>query len=168
MSSSIEARVREELASLGVPHQLVLCDPEFADTAAFCDRYGVDPWDSANTILVSSRRPPGELAACIVLAPTRLDVNHRVCELMGVRKASFASAGETIAVTGMMIGGVTPFALPLDLPLYIDARVLERERVVLGGGSRSLKVSLAPEVLTRLPGARIVDGLAMPPPPSPD
>ncbi len=163
MSSAIEALVRQELAAIGPPHQLVPCDPEFADTAAFCKRYGVDPWDSANTILVSSRRPSGELAACIVLAPTRLDVNHRVCELMGVRKASFASAEETVAVTGMMIGGVTPFALPAGLPLYIDARVLGRERVVLGGGSRSLKVRIPPEVLTRLPGARIVDGLAMPP-----
>lgn len=103
----------------------------------------------------------------MVLAPTRLDVNHRVCGLMGVRKASFASAEETVAVTGMMIGGVTAFALPADLPLFVDTRVLERPLVVLGGGSRSIKVRIAPEILRRLPGARVVDGLASKPPTGP-
>jgi prolyl-tRNA editing enzyme YbaK/EbsC (Cys-tRNA(Pro) deacylase) len=83
-----------------------------------------------------------------------------VCDLLGVRKASFASAEQTQELTGMMIGGVTPFGLPDGLPLYIDARVMTQETVVIGGGSRSMKIRLAPAGLLRLPGARVVDGLA--------
>jgi prolyl-tRNA editing enzyme YbaK/EbsC (Cys-tRNA(Pro) deacylase) len=159
-SAAIEARVRDRLAALGVDHETLECDPDFADTAAFCARYGVAPEQSANTIVVAARKEPGVACACVVLATCRLDVNHSVCDLLGVRKASFASAEQTQALTGMMIGGVTPFGLPEDLPLYIDARVMTPATVVIGGGSRSLKIRLAPVGLLRLPGARVIEGLA--------
>ena len=156
----IEARVRDRLDALGVAHQAMPCDPDFADTAAFCARYGVSPQESANTIVVAARKEPGVACACVALATCRLDVNHAVCDLLGVRKASFAAADQTRALTGMMIGGVTPFGLPDELPIYIDARVMEQESVVIGGGSRSMKVRLAPDGLLRLPGARVVEALA--------
>jgi prolyl-tRNA editing enzyme YbaK/EbsC (Cys-tRNA(Pro) deacylase) len=116
---------------------------------------------SANTIVVAARREPGVACACVVLATGRLDVNHKVCELLGVRKASFASAEQTREVTGMMIGGVTPFGLPEGLPLFIDAQVMTRESVIIGGGSRSMKLQIAPGVLALLPRARTIDGLAL-------
>ncbi len=159
-SSLIEARVRDRLAALGVDHETMPCDPDFADTAAFCERYGVAPDHSANTIVVAARKEPGVACACVALATCRLDVNHVVCGLLGVRKASFAAPDQTRALTGMMIGGVTPFGLPDALPLYIDARVMDQETVVIGGGSRSMKIRLAPSALLRLPGARVVEGLA--------
>ena len=158
--SAIEAKVRERLDALGIEHEILACDPEFADTAAFCARYGVPPEQSANTIVVAARKEPGIACACVVLATCRLDVNRAVCDLLGVRKASFASAEQTRDITDMMIGGVTPFGLPEDLPLYVDAQVMDQESVVIGGGSRSMKVRLAPAALLRLPQARVVDGLA--------
>ncbi|MDQ3809655.1 MAG: hypothetical protein M3336_05130, partial [Chloroflexota bacterium] len=94
------------------------------------------------------------------LAHTRLDVNRTVRQRLGTRKASFAPADETRALTGMEIGGVTVFGLPKDLPIWIDARVMERERIVLGGGSRSCKVLAPPAILLRLARAEVVEGLA--------
>jgi prolyl-tRNA editing enzyme YbaK/EbsC (Cys-tRNA(Pro) deacylase) len=152
--------VRGRLAELGVEHEMLACDPDFADTAAFCARYGVPPEQSANTIVVAARKEPGIACACVVLATCRLDVNHAVCDLLGVRKASFASAEQTRELTGMMIGGVTPFGLPEELPLYIDSRVMSQDTVVIGGGSRSMKIRLAPAGLLTLPGGRVVEGLA--------
>jgi prolyl-tRNA editing enzyme YbaK/EbsC (Cys-tRNA(Pro) deacylase) len=160
--SVIEKRVRERLGALAVEHEILECDPEFADTAAFCARYGVPPEQSANTIVVAARKEPGVACACLVLATCRLDVNHAVCDLLGVRKASFASAEQTRDLTGMMIGGVTPFGLPENLPLYIDEHVMQQPTVVIGGGSRSMKIRLAPAGLLRVPQARVVDGLAAP------
>jgi prolyl-tRNA editing enzyme YbaK/EbsC (Cys-tRNA(Pro) deacylase) len=157
---AIEARVRDRLAALGVDHETIACDPDFADTAAFCARYGIPPEQSANTIVVAARKEPGIACACVVLATCRLDVNHAVCDLLRVRKASFATAEQTVERTGMMIGGVTPFGLPEELPLYVDSRVMAQASVVIGGGSRSLKIRLAPAGLLRLPGARAVAGLA--------
>jgi prolyl-tRNA editing enzyme YbaK/EbsC (Cys-tRNA(Pro) deacylase) len=159
---AIEARVRDRLVALDVAHETLACDPEFADTAAFCTRYGVPPEQSANTIVVAARKEAGVACACVVLATCRLDVNHAVCDLLGVRKASFATADQTRELTAMMIGGVTPFGLPESLPLYIDSRVMTQDTVVIGAGSRSMKIRLAPAGLLRVPGARVVDGLANP------
>jgi prolyl-tRNA editing enzyme YbaK/EbsC (Cys-tRNA(Pro) deacylase) len=156
----IDAQVTAVLDGLGVPYEIMTIDPDFADTAAFCEKYGVSPAQSANTIIVASKKEPRQYGACVVLATTRLDVNHAVRRLMSASKVSFASADETKAVTGMMIGGVTVFALPPDLPIYVDAAVMAPEWIILGGGSRSTKVKVAPEVLRRVPNATIVSGLA--------
>src|SRR5262245_26978875 len=138
-----EDAVRAQLETLGREYEIVPCDPALADTAAFCEAYGYSPEDSANTIVVIGKSDPPAYVACVVLATTRLDVNKSVRNRLGVRKASFASADETRDITGQMIGGVTVFALPPDLPIWVDSRVMERERIILGGGSRSCKV-LAP------------------------
>ena len=159
----IEARVRAALEATGFDHELIPCDPELADTAAFCAHYGYPMEQSANTILVASKKPEGRYAACVVLATDRLDVNKKVRQRLEVRKLSFAPSDVTAEVTGMLIGGVTPFALPSDLPLWIDAAVMACEWVILGGGSRSLKVKADPRVLTTLDGAEVVDGLALSP-----
>ncbi len=157
----IEAAVRAALDAAAARYELLGCDPAFADTTEFCARYGIDPQDSANAILVATRREPKVHALCLVLATTRLDVNHTVADLLGVKKLSFASADETARLTGMVLGGVTPFAIPEGLPLYVDARVLGRPTVIVGGGSRSTKVRVDPEIFRRLPGCRVVEGLAM-------
>lgn len=157
-----DPRVLDVLDAIGLPYEVMPCDPAYADTAAFCAHYGVSPSDSANTILVASKRPAGRLAACVVLATTRLDVNRAVCGLLEVRKASFADAELTLATTGMEIGGVTPFGLPSDLPVFVDSAVMGRPAVVVGAGSRSAKIRLAPSVLAALAGARVVEGLATP------
>jgi prolyl-tRNA editing enzyme YbaK/EbsC (Cys-tRNA(Pro) deacylase) len=147
---------------LGVPFQLIPCDPERADTAAFCEHYGYPADRAANTILVASKKEPKQYAACVVLATTRLDVNHAVRDLLGATKCSFASADEMRALTGMKVGGVTVFGLPEDLPLFVDARVLELDWIILGTGGRNGKIRLSPEVFRRMPGTKVVEGLAVP------
>jgi prolyl-tRNA editing enzyme YbaK/EbsC (Cys-tRNA(Pro) deacylase) len=155
--------VRRRLAELGVEHEIVPCDPALADTAEFCAAYGYAPEDSANTIVVKGKPEPARYVVCVVLADSRLDVNGAVRRRLGVRKASFASADETRDLTGMLIGGVTPFGLRPDLPVWVDARVMTRDRIVLGGGSRSCKIVTPPQTLAELPAVEVVDGLATPP-----
>jgi prolyl-tRNA editing enzyme YbaK/EbsC (Cys-tRNA(Pro) deacylase) len=153
----------EHLRHLGVAYELFLCDPALADTAAFCAAYGFAPEDSANTIVVIGKSDPPRFAACVTLAPYRLDVNRTVRDRLGARKASFAPAEETARLTRMQIGGVTVFGLPPDLPIWVDARVMTRERIILGGGSRSWKVISSPDILRALPRTEIVEGLATDP-----
>lgn len=152
----------EQLDSLDIAYEIIPCDPELADTAQFCEAYGYALEDSANTILVAGKADPPVFAACVVLATTRLDVNRVVKKRMGVRKASFASGADTELLTGMSIGGVTPFGLPDDLPLWVDGRVMTRDRIILGGGGRDRKVFAPPTILTAL-GAEVVEGLAREP-----
>ena len=159
--AEIEERVRARLREASEAYEEIACDPDFADTATFCERYGYPLSMSANTIVVAARKEPGVACACVVLATDRLDVNHTVCSLLGVRKASFAPAEVTRELTGMLIGGVTPFGLPPSLPLYVDSKVMAQERVIVGGGSRSLKLLVTPAALAALPGATVVTGLTI-------
>ena len=149
-----------QLDSFGVDYEIVPCDPDLADTAEFCAAYGYAPEDSANAIVVVGKSDPPVYACCLVLSHTRLDVNKVVRKRLGTRKASFASADQTKELTDMMIGGVTPFGLPADLPVWIDARVMERDRVIVGGGSRDRKILCPPEALAAIPGAEVVEDLA--------
>ena len=148
-------------------YELFPCDPALADTAAFCAHYGFAMGDAANTIVVAGKSSPPVYAACVVLATHRLDVNRTIRQRLGTRKASFASPDETRELTGMAIGGVTAFGLPDGLRVWVDAAVMDRERIVLGGGSRSWKVLAPPSILLTIPGIEVVEGLAFLPQPAP-
>lgn len=148
------------LEELGAPYEVISCEEHLADTEHFCAYYGYPLATSANTILVTSKRGPKKRAACVLLATTRLNVNDVVRREMGAAKVSFADPAETLEITGMTLGGVTALALPTDLALLIDGRVIDGEYVILGSGTRRGKIKISPRVLERLPHARIVDGLA--------
>ena len=162
-SLEAEERVLEAASSTGIPYQVIPCDPDFADTTLFCERYGYPLDNSGNTIVVASKKEPKQYAACIVPASRRLDVNKTVRRLMGVSRASFARPDETAAVTGMLIGGVTAFALPPEMPVYVDEVLMGLDYVILGGGSRSSKLKAPPEILRRIPNVQVVPGLSLAP-----
>jgi prolyl-tRNA editing enzyme YbaK/EbsC (Cys-tRNA(Pro) deacylase) len=138
-------------------------DPTLADTAAFCKAYGVRPDVSANCVVVAGKRA-GEVryAACVVLATTRADVNGVVRRHLDVRKASFAPMAETVDLTGMEHGGITPLGLPKQWPILVDARVTATPYVIIGSGVRHGKIGLPGLALATLPNAQVVDGLARP------
>jgi len=160
MNDPVAARALAAVAATGTPFDVIDVDPALADTAAFCAHYGYPLEVSANCLLVASRDASPLLSACLVLATTRLDVNRTVRRLMGVRKASFAPAALTTQRTGMQIGGVTPFGLDPAIPIYADQRLASLERLIVGGGSRSVKLSVAPAALTAI-GATFIEGLAV-------
>jgi prolyl-tRNA editing enzyme YbaK/EbsC (Cys-tRNA(Pro) deacylase) len=161
MTDPAEQAVRTRLDDSGIEYEIVPCDPALADTAAFCAEYGYAPEDSANTILIVGKSDPRRYVACVVLGTARLDVNGAVRSKLGVRKASFADAETTREVTGMELGGVTAIGLPDGIPIWIDSRVMDRERIILGGGSRNCKVLAPPEVLTAQPDTEVVRDLAL-------
>jgi prolyl-tRNA editing enzyme YbaK/EbsC (Cys-tRNA(Pro) deacylase) len=154
--------VVDQLEALGAEYEIFPCDPDLADTALFVEAYGFELEESANTIVVVGKSDPRVYVACVLLADSRLDVNGVVRKKLGIRRTSFASAEESAAVTGMTMGGVTPFGLPDHLPIWVDERVMTRLRLVLGGGSRDRKVLTAPATLAKLPNVEVVANLAHP------
>ena len=160
---AVEQRVLDHLAALGANYSAVRIDPAYANTALFCEKYGYSMAASANCIVVAGKTGQRGHAACLVQATRRLDVNGVVRKLLGVRKASFAPAEETVALTGMLPDGVTPFGLPDDLPLYVDQGVMQFDKVIVGGGSRSLKIEVEVGAFERMPHAQIIEGLARDP-----
>lgn len=159
---AVDPLVAEDLSTRGVPFEELACDPALADTAQFCEAYGVPLKRSANAIVVASRKPEGHNAVCLVLANTKLDVNGLVRKRLGVRKVSFAPAELTKQLTGQEIGGVTVFGIPDTLPIWVDSRVLGHDWVVIGAGSRTAKIKLDPAVFAAEPRFDVVEDLARP------
>lgn len=157
----IDPAVAADLDAKDINFEEMECDPDLADTAQFCEAYGIPLENSANAILVASRKPEGHHAVCLVLATDRLDVNGTVRRRLGVRKVSFAPAELTKELTGQEIGGVTIFGLPKDIPIWIDPEVMKRDWVVVGAGSRTAKLKLDPSQLRGLQGYEVVDELAV-------
>ena len=158
-----QPNVIADLDRLGLTYEVMECDPDLADTAQFCEAYGVPLEESANAILVASKKPEGHHAVCVVLAHTRLDVNGAVRRKLGVRKLSFAPSEVTRELTGQEIGGVTIFGLPQFVPVWLDRRILDCDRIIVGAGSRSAKISFDPVQLVDVEGYEFVDGLALEP-----
>jgi prolyl-tRNA editing enzyme YbaK/EbsC (Cys-tRNA(Pro) deacylase) len=137
-------------------------DPALADTAAFCERYGVPPAESANCVVIAAKRG-GEtsFAACVVAATTRADVNGLARRHLGARKASFGPADVVTSLTGMEFGGITPIGLPARWPVLVDAAVAKLGSVVVGSGIRGSKLWLPGRLLAELPGAEVLPGLGI-------
>ncbi|MFI6919576.1 YbaK/EbsC family protein [Nonomuraea spiralis] len=132
-------------------------DLDLADTAAFCERYGIRLDESANCVVVAARRG-GETryAACMVLATMRVDVNGVVRKHLDARKASFAPMADAVELTGMEYGGITPIGLPGDWPILVDAHVAGHPRVVIGSGLRRSKLAVPGATLAGLKGAEVL------------
>ena len=161
MTSLLHDIVQASVANHGLIVDELECDIDYADTAAFNEKYGFTPDQSANTIIVSSKKvDPVKYAICVVLASTRIDVNKKVTKLLKVKKASFAYSDVTRELTGMEIGGVTAVGIE-EYPIYIDAAVMEQPKVVMGGGNRTSKLVLAPAELLKLPNVTVIEALAV-------
>lgn len=157
------------LTALSAPVWAAEIDEGLADTAAFTEAYGVPLEASANCVVVAARRAgQTTLAACVVLATTRADVNGLVRRHLNARKASFAPQDVAVAETGMAFGGITPVGLPGSWPILVDAAVAAAGPVVVGSGTRGGKLALDGAVLAGLPNATVLEGLGRPVEPAPE
>jgi prolyl-tRNA editing enzyme YbaK/EbsC (Cys-tRNA(Pro) deacylase) len=146
----------------GAEHvEVVQIDPAISDTASLVAATGQDPADMGNCVVVGGRRDGVErVAACVVLATTRADVNGTVRGRLEVRKASFLPMERAVEATGMEYGAITPIGLPPSWALLVDAAVVLRDAVVVGAGVRAAKLRLPGRLLGGLPGVQVIDGLA--------
>jgi prolyl-tRNA editing enzyme YbaK/EbsC (Cys-tRNA(Pro) deacylase) len=161
----LSAASLETLERLGLLDDVAVVeiDPAISDTAATRDAFDLQSNWLANCVVVGGRREGVEkIAACVVLASTRADVNNTVKRLLDVRKASFLPMDQAVELTGMEYGGITPVGLPEAWPILVDSRVVDEPAVIIGSGIRRSKILLPGRLLAQLPSARIVEGLANP------
>ena len=158
----VAAPVASALASSGMPVLAAPIDADLADTAAFCEHYGVLMEDSANCVIIAGRRGDTvSYAACMVLATTRADVNGVVRRRLDARKASFAPMDDAVALSGMEYGGITPIGLPQSWPVLVDSAVVDLPYVLVGSGRRRGKLLVPGKAFAELPGAVVLEGLGV-------
>jgi prolyl-tRNA editing enzyme YbaK/EbsC (Cys-tRNA(Pro) deacylase) len=154
--------VADALARGELPCFVAPIDPDLADTAAFCAAYEVPMEVSANCVVVEGRRGQSvTMAACLVLATDRADVNRTVRLHLDVRKISFAAMETAVSATGMQYGGITPVGLPAGWPVLVDSAVAAEPWLVIGSGIRGSKIAISGSNLAALPAANVLD-LALP------
>ncbi|MCU1432306.1 MAG: YbaK/prolyl-tRNA synthetase associated region [Actinotalea sp.] len=142
-------------------------DPDLADTAALTAAYDLPLDVSANCVLVAGRRGGEErIAAAVVLATTRADVNSAIKRLLDVRKASFLAMDRAVEESAMEYGGITPVGLPAGWRVLVDARVARTPHVIVGSGLRRSKLALPGPLLATMPGVEVVEDLALEVPPA--
>ncbi|MGV8850013.1 MAG: YbaK/EbsC family protein [Propionibacteriaceae bacterium] len=142
--------------------QVAVCqiDPDLADTAALTEAFDLPLDASGNCVVVSGARGGEErVAACVVPAHTRADVNNLVRRVLDVRKASFLPMDRAVEESGMEYGGITPVGLPAAWRLLVDASLLMADVVCIGSGLRRSKLLVPGSLLAHLPGAEVVEGL---------
>ena len=152
--------VAKSLQELKVCYEAIECNAALADTAAFLEHYKFAPEETANCIIVAAKSDPITFVCCVIPSNTKLDVNKKVAQLVGIKRCSFASGEQTMTLTEMEIGGVTPFGLPA-MPIYMDKALWQQKRIVLGGGNRSSKLLVAPAEFHKLPGMESIEGLSL-------
>src|SRR4051812_50165502 len=103
------------------------------------------------------------MAACMVLATTRADVNGAVRRRLDARKASFAPMDVTVAETGMEYGGITPIGLPTGWPLLVDVAGVSPGGGVVGSGGGRAKLVLPRGGLGGRARGGVVHGPGAPP-----
>ena len=138
-------------------------DPAVSDTAGFCERYGIGPEQAANCIVVEAVRGSERiLAACVILASTRADINGKVRQCLDMKKVSFAQMEKAMSATGMAFGTITPIGLPSSWRILVDAAVTRAQWVIIGSGVRHSKLAVPGSFLVGLPNVSVVEGLAHP------
>jgi prolyl-tRNA editing enzyme YbaK/EbsC (Cys-tRNA(Pro) deacylase) len=149
--------VRDAIAELGLECFVAPIDPGHADTAAFCAAYEVPPEVSANCVVVAGRRAEVfVMAACLVRATDRADVNRVIRKRLDVRKISFAGMDDAVRETGMEYGGITPIGLPPSWPILVDEAVARLGMIVVGSGIRGSKIALSGQSAASLPYAEVL------------
>ena len=138
-------------------------DPTLSDTAAFCEHYGTKPEQAANCVIVEGKNgEERKLAAVIILASTRADVNGAVRSALAAKKVSFAQMEKAVSESGMEYGAITPVGLPALWPILIDKAVADSDYVIIGSGLRSSKLAVPGSFLAALPNAQVIENLARP------
>jgi prolyl-tRNA editing enzyme YbaK/EbsC (Cys-tRNA(Pro) deacylase) len=159
----VAPNVWEALVASGLQDAVgvVEIDPAVSDTAATQEVYGLDASTLANCVVVAGKREGEErIAACVVLATTRADVNNVVKRRLDVRKSSFLPMERAVESTGMEYGGITPIGLPSGWPVLIDSRVVATDAVIIGSGIRRSKIIVPGALLAQLPHTEVIKGLA--------
>ena len=151
--------VFDHISKLAIPYQVVECKEEYADTYLFCEKYDYPIEFCANTILLSSKKPPNYHVACVLQGDKKLDVNNKVRKFMNSSKVSFASHEETVALTNMKPGGVTIFGLPNSIDIYVDSEVMNQPYLIFGSGNRNSKIIIEPNYLSQIPNIKLVENI---------
>lgn len=123
-----------------------------ATVALAAEAHGVDPDQIAKTICLKA----GDIILLVVTAGMKRLDNRKFRDRFAA-KPRMLGAEEVVEVTSHPVGGVCPFGLPSELPVYCDVSLKNYAEVVPAAGAINAAVRISPERLVQLTKAEWVD-----------
>jgi Cys-tRNA(Pro)/Cys-tRNA(Cys) deacylase len=114
------------------------------------------------TLVVEEDPPRGKPNLVMVPAGSEIDLKA-LARALEVKKLRMASHRDAERLTGLQVGGISALALTgKGFPVYVDARVLALERVLVSAGQRGMDVGLSVADLLAVTAAHPVEGCSRP------
>lgn len=79
----------------------------------------------------------------------------RLASAAGGRKAQMCDAATAERLTGYVVGGISPIGQKRRMPTFLDASVVDFDRVYVSGGRRGLDIGLSPWDLVTVTNATV-------------
>lgn len=150
-------RVKDWLAANAPDLRLIEVAESTATVAEAAAALGVEPARIAKSLAI---RAGDETFLLVASGTARLD-NRKCKDEFGARPRMLGPE-ETLALTGHPVGGVCPFALETDLPVYLDRSLQDFDVVYPAGGTLTSSVEVETSRLFELVGQRWVDLCRLP------
>ncbi|WP_296084701.1 YbaK/EbsC family protein [uncultured Agrobacterium sp.] len=144
--------VQDYFATHAPDIEVLEAEASSATVALASEAHGVDPDHIAKTICVRA----GETILLVVTAGMKRLDNRKFRDRFSA-KPRMLDAQEVVEVTSHPVGGVCPFGLPSDLPVYCDVSLKDYAEVVPAAGAINAAVRISPERLVSLTKAEWVD-----------
>lgn len=133
-------------------------DPNFSDTAAFCEAYQTGTEIAVNCVILEAKRGEDKwYAACMIPATERADINGVVRKALDAKKVSFAPREDAVSMSGMEFGAINPIGLPADWRILVDSEAATLDYIVIGSGLRGSKLLVSGKLLSSLPNAEVLN-----------
>ena len=149
--------VRAWLAAHAPDLRLIEVEESTATVETAARALGVEPGRIAKTLAI---RAGEHLFLLVARGDARLD-NRKCKDEFGARPRMLGP-DETLEVTGHAVGGVCPFGLKSQLPIYLDLSLKAFDVVYPAGGSLNTSVEVPTERLLDLVADRWVDLCRLP------
>ncbi len=111
---------------------------------------GLDPHAVVKTLIMQDERA----RPMVVLMHGDCEVSTKsLARAIGVKSVQPCAPDVAQRHSGYLVGGTSPFASRKIMPVYVEASVLEFDRVYINAGRRGVLLGIAPAVLTDALGA---------------
>lgn len=144
--------VRDFLGAKAPELKIIELEQSTATVALAAQAHGVQPGQIAKTLAL---RVGDQVALIVASGDLRLD-NKKLKNFFGKRTKMLA-AQDVAVITGHPVGGVCPFGLTQEIPIYCDEGLRQYDYVLPAAGSVNSAVRITPEHLVNLTNASWAD-----------
>ena len=120
---------------------------EHGGTAESSRQLGVDEHAVVKTLVMQNEK--GDPLIVLMHGDRQVSTKN-LARAIGTKGVEPCSPDAAERASGYQVGGTSPFATRKAMPVYVEATILELERIFINGGRRGYLVGIAPRVLTEL------------------